>query len=260
MPSVETVDFGRGSPIKMRIVSALILVAVGLAACSSRPVVSDAEYSKTAMARLIGKMGTSSSFRLISMSANARLKRACGWIDLGPRRGIALFEVDGQAGVPGAYISVSAATGATVRGRIEDVYYSQLSRMNCELARVLPPTPNGFAVSQATTAEVARLWDDTPTRWAIFQPPGEADYVGIRRRTGGGVIITPPFHDREQVENWIQTEGDVLSEAELARGKAAMEKYDAYVAATPDLDQADKCPGDGMDRTVELRATARAPS
>jgi len=233
----------------------LCVLAAGLVACGAGPPLTASDYSKEAEALLSSALEDPSHARVISISTNTVLERACGWVDLGPPKGVALFEVDGRLGHAEANVTVSGSAGGSVSDRVEGVYDTELSRLSCARAHVLPPTPVGFALPQAAATEVDRLCGDNPIRWAIFQPPDEVQWMGIRRRVGGGFIMTPMFLSRAETQSWIRAEGDALADEEQAKGKAAMARNGACLAQAHGEAEMNKCSDAGLDMIIQLHAS-----
>lgn len=230
-------------------------IAVSLNACSAQPSITEAELLNDATARVLRETASFGHAKVVSVSANAVIGRACGWVDLGPPEGIAMFEADGISSQPNSYLSIPQSHSGALSERVEGVYYRQLARMSCERAHALPPTPQGADVDPATDHEMNLLWDDNGPRWAIILVPNSEGRVGVRRRNGGGLIVTPMFSSSAGVEAWLKQEGDALSEFANAEGRKAMAAYDACLAKAPGAKEIDTCPNTGMDTTVMLKPT-----
>jgi hypothetical protein len=215
---------------------------------------SDHDYAREAIARVVKQAGPHA--RVIVVAGDGAGHRACGWVDLGAPRGVATFEVSGRPREHWSRVSIDTPFGDSLKRQAESIYHLALSRQRCAPDLLTPP-PAGFALSQQTLDRLASLWGEPPKEWVVFQPPGRDVLIGLQRRSGGGVIITPPFRTALEVDAWIRAKGDALAAREQTRGEAAFKADEACLERSKDRTERDRC-GAGLDETVEFDTTAAA--
>jgi hypothetical protein len=192
------------------------------------------------------------SNRIISIVAN-EYGRACGWIDLGPVNGVAFFDASSRIDAPGFDVSFSPIQAGDMRGRVTELFYRQLEFVLCSPEPGVPPAPSGARLDVVSDQKLHSLWDSSPPKWALISPRGLNGYVGVARRSGGGLIMTPTFPSIATVQAWLSERGDTMAEAADLQGRSAQSRFDACLTRNRSSKHNYRCASDGMDEVVELQ-------
>ena len=208
-------------------------------------------FARTAEGRAIAASKEPSA-RVLSIRVDGVVPLACGWIDLGAKRGTTAFEVSGYPAEKFADVSFGEIGGATRADRAVGLFYRTLMFIDCK--RDLPPPPAGVTEDSSDSRELAALWAGPAGKkdWAIIEPNADGVFLGVGRRKGGGLIITPGFSSRSQVEAWLQAEGNALAAESNALGADAIKRFRACLHSAKSGTDKDNCPIDGMDEVVKL--------
>lgn len=221
------------------------VVGLILSACAPPVATASSFLDEARQQTLLARPGS----RVLAMEGDEAAGLACGWLDPGGAKKTELIRVErGDAG------RLNVFTFGTLHGepgeRAKQLYMWAVSKQVC--SDVLPAPSGPLAVDAEVDRALERLWDENGPEWAIADVSGNQDYLGLRRRSGGGVIITPTFKTRKDVEGWLAQSGDALAEQENERGRAGAARVDACYASARARNQRVRCNDPAMDQYVVL--------
>ena len=231
----------------------VIALSLTAAACSFPQPMSDSEFATNAQPRALKAVPNGAPARIVAISANGVLERACGWMVIAGRSDSVLFKVDQLDGEPGNIIDIADIVSGSMTERIASEFNLELDLMDCERAHALPAIPQNASIDPISHQRLRELWNDAGPRWAIIHAPGATGFVGVSRRTGGGQIITPLFASEHEVQAWIDDGGNTKADGENAKGKAGMASEGICLSKAHTNEDINRCSSPAMDLTVQLQ-------
>ena len=179
--------------------------------------------------------------RLVSVRADRRGSRACGWFHLTPDVGSVPFQVLGPVEEGQTVLAVVPRLDGADPGEWADAAFSKaLTLAVCDdpgREGGLPaPPPDAHDAPQADRP-LRALWDRPGPEWAVF-PVRAAGYVAMSRKVGGGATPSPVFPTRSEAEQWTRAEGAALARENDRRGRERLQQLDACLERPPAGDPA----------------------
>ena len=180
--------------------------------------------------------------RLISVRAD-RNGKACGWMRLTPDVGSVPFRVLGPVAEGDPLLVVVPRLDIADPGAWADAAFSKaLTMVICEnrgREAGLPPPPADAHLAPEADRPLEALWDHPGPEWAVF-PVGDAGYVAMSRKVGGGATRSPVFRTRSEAEQWTRGEGAALARENDRRGREGLRQLDACLERHPVGDPASR--------------------
>lgn len=167
--------------------------------------------------------------RLVSIRVDREGEMACGWMHLTSEVGSVPFMVmsigDGDrllSLAPRLDLSDPAA-------RADHAFTKHMVLSICGEERRwggLPDPPPDAHWEPAVDQPLRALWDEPGQDWAVI-PVGDAGYIALRRKVGGGATRSPVFADRREAVSWTRGEGALLARKDDRRGAERLRQLDA---------------------------------
>lgn len=216
-------------------------LCVGPAACEQGLSPAETAFADRASAAAVAAAPDPKTARVVSIAVHGvpTIPGACGWISLGGQDGVVPFDVMADAFHPEDanedLVTVPRLFRGDYAARLRAAFDETLIKVNCDIGDRLPPAPANATTLPEIDAELLRLWRPSPgIDWAVVPAIGEPGFAAVRRRIGGGAVISPLFKSRAEVRQWIFEKGNGLALEADRRGRARMDAWDACYARHPD--------------------------
>lgn len=216
-------------------------LCVGLASCEQGSSPAETAFADRATAAAVAAAPDPEAARVLSVTVHGvpTIPGACGWIALGGQDGVVPFDVMADASHPedakADLVTVPRLFRGDYAARLRAAFDQTLIKVNCDIGDRLPAVPAGATTLPGVDAELLRLWRPSPgIDWAVVPAIGEPGFAAVRRRIGGGAVISPLFKSRDEVRQWIFERGNAVALEADRRGQARMDAWNACYARHPD--------------------------
>jgi hypothetical protein len=186
------------------------------------------------------------------LGINIEMGNACAWVDTGGPDGVMPVWIStiGRRSGPVKYAGViEPIAGRPLPDRVDGAFFRQLTLVEC--AGKMPAKPSGVFENPSVDGPLSALWATPAKDWAVIPAIGDPGYLGVMRRSWGGVIQTPVFPSPADVQAWIKATGDKLAAAVQAKGREFNKEDKACLKNLKPGDDGDRCGADWpSDHTV----------